>query len=159
MMRKVISAVIFWLTLFSGIIVWQWIDESDFRRLKQDGIRTTGRIAEISADDDQTVRYEFEAGAKLHATSGGVASIGKKAMEMNIGDVIPVYYLPDNPDISCVGSPEYGVSPLKMKILGAFSFASMVTLFSLLPFKAFSTSMFRTGSATNDGSSGSGRDS
>jgi len=132
MRKRVISAVAFWLLLFLGILVWRWSDESDLRQLKKAGIRTTGRIVELLPHHHQTVRYEFEAGGRLYVKLGGVASIGKVPKEMNIGDKVPVYYLPNDPTISWIGDPETGISPLRIKVLSAFLFATGVSLLSLL---------------------------
>ena len=135
MRRKVISAVVFWLSLFLAILVWQWSDESDLRQLNKVGIRTTGRIVELLPHQHQSVRYEFEAGGRRYVDLGGVSSIGKTPLEMSIGDMAPVYYLPNDPTVSWIGNPETGISPLRIKVLGAFGFATLVSLISLLPFK------------------------
>lgn len=139
MRRKVISSVVFWLSLFLAILVWRWIDESDLRRLSKVGIRTTGRIVELLPHQHQSVRYEFEAGGRRYVKLGGVSSIGKTPLNMSIGDIVPLYYRPDDPTVSWIGNPETSISPLRIKILGAFTFTAIVSLislfFSLLPSK------------------------
>jgi hypothetical protein len=135
MKREAISAIVFWLSLFLVVFLFQWISESDYRRLEKEGIRTTGRIVELLPHHRRgggSVRYEFEAGGRVRSNLGEVGAIGMKTLEMEIGEIVPVVYLPNNLAISCIGNPGTGLSTLRKKILIAFLFATVALLLSLL---------------------------
>ena len=135
MKSEVISWGVFWLSLFLVVFLFQWLSESDDRRLEKDGIRTTGRIVELLRHPrprGKTVRYEFEAGGRVRSNLGDVGGIGMEPLEMYIGEIVPVVYLPNNPAISRIGHPGNGLSPLRKKILIAFLFATGFLLISLL---------------------------
>jgi len=76
----------------------------DYYRLKNSGVSTQG-IAMTRKPHNQ-IEYSFRAGEVAH-TDVGVPGMGSPPVDkIALGQTVPVYFLPQNPDISCLGSPE-----------------------------------------------------
>ncbi len=124
--------IIFWLVIFLLIFFLQWESESGLRELKRQSSMTTGKVIAVQPEQHQTVLYEYEVGGKTFLQSGGVGLIGKTIAEMNVGDSVPVYYLPGNPNISRIGNPQSVSTDLKSKLLSSLCFSAFVTFVSSL---------------------------
>jgi len=84
----------------------------------------------------QNVRYTFDVNGRTYQGLDGVAALGKRPEEMTVGEQVIVYYLPDDPSMSCIGDPEYATTPLRSKLIGAFWVASVASLLSLISSKS-----------------------
>jgi hypothetical protein len=70
-----------------------------FYRLARDGVATSGTITAIEPQNHSTVRYAYSVDGKSYAGEGQLGFLHTLREAT-------VFYLPDRPYISCLGSPQ-----------------------------------------------------
>lgn len=108
----------------------------DLRRLTLAGIRTEGTVTGKEPHNHQQVRYAFAVGDLRIVGIGGAGRGELPSFEqIDVGRVIPVTYLPDEPTVSAPGDPAdlYGSwSALLFLVAPVFGLmAASFTLFRL----------------------------
>jgi hypothetical protein len=97
----------------------------NYYRLNKYGVATTG-VAREQKPHEQLV-YLFE--VKKHTYKGlGRNDVGPPSfLHLWIGDTVPVYYLPEAPEVNCLGDPKQLYSDeLSYVITGSLIFSSMI---------------------------------
>jgi hypothetical protein len=106
----------------------------DYYRLRSKGILTDGTaVARLPHDE---IKYSFRVNGAVYQGLG-VAGFGTVPFErMSIGDKLPIYYLPKDPKINCLGSPEKLLSnELPPVLLGVILFPTMITAVFVFRYK------------------------
>jgi hypothetical protein len=73
--------------------------------LVRNGLETTGTITDFEPNNHRTVDYSFDVKGKTYSGSqqGGVE--GEETSVSSISSRRAVFYLPDDPNVSCIGDP------------------------------------------------------
>jgi hypothetical protein len=94
----------------------------DYFRLKEHGVSTQG-IAE-SAQPHYQIGYFFTVNGHAYRGVGRTGAVSTSSIA--IGDTVPVYYLPDTPEVNCMGSPsELYSNDLPLVLLVTFVFPTI----------------------------------
>jgi hypothetical protein len=114
-----------WLGLALIVVTFTARDLFSYYRLRRNGILVEG-VAVARAPHDQ-VKYSFQAGGSEYQ-SVGMTGFGTPPSErISIGDRLPVYYLPKDPKVNCLGSPrEIFSNELPPVLLAVILFPSMI---------------------------------
>lgn len=113
------------LVIVVGRVVGSWCME-DYRLAKH-GIAVQG--VALAKKPHRQIQYSFEAGGREYKRTGipghGVPDI----YQISIGDAVTVYYLPGDPEISCLGNPEglYRAEILPV-LLATFIFPTIIVV-------------------------------
>lgn len=106
-----------WLVLSLVIMAFIGGHAFDYYRLRSRGLPTEGTAVAKAAHDGVT--YSFTVNGIAYQGAGtagfGTAPYGG----ISIGDKLPIYYLPKDPKINCLGSPEKLFSNELPPVLGA----------------------------------------
>lgn len=111
-MMSITKWVFVWGIIAVLVSFFFYVGNKNPRQLLETGYITTGAIIGIYPNQHQTVIYEFKVKQRKFTGQDGVGSIGKNIVDMKLGETVPIYYLPSNPKVSCIGSPEYDVMNL-----------------------------------------------
>ena len=88
-----------------GLFAYRHRDWGRYERLRRAGVFTTGRVTGKSDAKLRQVYYAFDTARKMF-TDIGTGGYGNPEFErLETGDPVLVYYLPDDPDVSCLGDP------------------------------------------------------
>jgi hypothetical protein len=102
-MERVFGYFLIWLALAGGLAVVIGKNAQQYYQLNKRGVLTVG-IA-VARLPHRQIRYSFSAGNRTYS---GVGRTGKGAPpfeRISIGEKLPVYYLADDPEVSCLGNP------------------------------------------------------
>lgn len=81
------------------------LDWPKYQRLKARGVWVEGWVTAKGLGEKDSVSYSFLVGSKLYSGEGR-AGYGNPAFpSLAVEDRVIVYYLPQNPDVSCLGVP------------------------------------------------------
>jgi hypothetical protein len=106
-----------WLGCAVAIMAFSTGDAFDYYRLRREGILTDGRAVARAAH--YQIIYSFNVNGIVYQGEG-MTGFGIPPFErISIGDKLPIYYLPKDPKINCVGSPEKLLSNELPPVLGA----------------------------------------
>ena len=77
-----------------------------YQRLQRDGVRVEGWVIGKSSAKERLVHYAFQGPVKI-VTAAGKAGYGNPEFDaLQEGDTLIVYFLPSDPNQSCLGIPE-----------------------------------------------------
>lgn len=78
-----------------------------FYKLSHRGVATQGTVSRLEPENHRTVYYEYEVGERSYSSADqGGAGAGIPDFErLTVGDAVQVYYLPEQPSVSCLGNP------------------------------------------------------
>jgi hypothetical protein len=72
----------------------------NFYRLSHDGVLTQGTVIGLEPENHNTVRYTYKVNGQTYARADqGFSGFA-------VDQTVPVYYLPQQPDVSSVGDPD-----------------------------------------------------
>ncbi|HEX3104623.1 MAG TPA: DUF3592 domain-containing protein [Terriglobales bacterium] len=75
-----------------------------YRRLSRDGITIEGTV--LGPKPHGQISYSYEINGKTYEGTGLPAQNSQRLYEIPAGEKVRVHYLPDAPEISCLGNPE-----------------------------------------------------
>jgi hypothetical protein len=104
-------------------------DLRELRRLGERGRTTTGRVRSIWRGRSSSVTVEFAVDARTHTVrSGRVGPPNPPIQQLGVGQLVEVWYLPDDPGVIALGDP-----PRLRRLAGrALSFVIGLLLVSLV---------------------------
>jgi hypothetical protein len=96
--------------IFAGIYLFffhagypEW---HNLERLAFAGVHTNGQVSAKEPGNHQSIRYEFSVGTNNYSGVGNADHGGLPGLDrIGVGEIIPVTYLPDQPEISVPGDP------------------------------------------------------
>jgi len=74
-------------------------------RLMRRGIETTGTITDFEPNNHRTVHYSIDVNGKSYSGSQQGGAEGEETSVSSISTRRAVFYLPDDPNVSCIGNP------------------------------------------------------
>jgi hypothetical protein len=89
----------------AGYVAYTHRDWVRYERLSRGGVMSQGWVTGKSDAKRGLVYYAFETPRKVFTDTGSGGFGNPDAAQLNEGDKVLVYYLPDNPDVSCLGDP------------------------------------------------------
>jgi len=112
-------------TLLLGSINWP-----KYYRLAQQGVLAEGSVTQKEPENHQIIRYSYFVSKNSYNGVGHDGFGNPSFEEIKVGDRVKVYYLPKNPEISCLDNPsqllENETIPI---ILAALVFPSLAIVF------------------------------
>lgn len=89
----------------AGVFAYSHRDWARAERLRRTGMLTTGRVTGKSDAKRRQIYYAFDTPRKMF-TDVGTGGYGNPDYDhLEEGDPVIVYYLPEDPDVSCLGDP------------------------------------------------------
>jgi hypothetical protein len=123
-----------WLALGLIVVTIMGRDLFSYYLLRSNGILVEG-IAVARAPHDQ-IKYSFQTGGSEYQSVGMIGFGTPPSERISIGDKVPVYYLPKDPKINCLGSPEKLFSnELPPVLLAATLFPSLIIAMVVFRYK------------------------
>ena len=113
-MRRLLTAVTFGLVFCVLLLILGSINWRRYYYLSRFGEVTSARITAKEPDNHRIVRYEFDVS---RTTFEGLQGVGPQIDSLNIGQSIPVYFYPGNPDLNCYCEPTAKLSMETVTIL------------------------------------------
>jgi hypothetical protein len=92
-------------TLLIAIASSAFFDVPKFYRLTRFGTPTNGEITDLEPLNHQSVVYRYVVANQSHVDRGHASDIGSKFDELSPGQQVAVFYDPQRPDVSCLGTP------------------------------------------------------
>ena len=102
-MARILGLVGLWVVLAAILAMIVGGHAIDYYRLSEHGIATVGTAVAKKPHDQ--IEYVFEMDHRTHKGIGRQSLSGPGNQETQIGDKLAVYYLPEAPDVSCLGHP------------------------------------------------------
>lgn len=81
-------------------------DWPKYRRLMDHGAGTDGRVTDKGLGGGREVHYAFMVGGRPYSGSGRAGYGNPEYEQLSVDDEVVVFYLPQNPDVSCLGDPK-----------------------------------------------------
>ena len=92
-----------WLAIYICFaILIAFLTGTEHYRLAKSGVNTKGTITATEPENHRTVRYSYVIGQTNYV---GGESVGGGFEQLKIGDPVEVFYVPDEPNISCICDP------------------------------------------------------
>lgn len=106
-MRK----ILFVLGAYFGLAILLWfgvgsLNVPHYRRLAAEGVQTEATITGTTCEQHSTVSYKFAAGDGQIYFGRGLSGSGKACKDIQVGDRMPVWYIPTNPTTSTLREPQ-----------------------------------------------------
>ncbi len=76
-----------------------------YRRLRENGVHADGWVTLKGLGAPDAVSFSFEAGGKTYGGTGKAGYGNRQFNELQPGDRVLVFYLPQDPSVNCLGDP------------------------------------------------------
>ena len=93
------------LTCAFALLSVTFLDWREYQHLAKTGIRTIGRVTSKEPENHNFVRYSFIVGPETFFGYGNAGGENKEFEQLSVGSPITIYYDPENPSFSFLGSP------------------------------------------------------
>ena len=117
--QPIVITVLIWLTLTIVFAAFGFkvLDWQKWNRLAKYGVETKGKILSKQPDNHRFVRYSYTVGQQTYFGLGSARSGNPEFDQLNVGDEIKVFYDPDDPAHSILGSAEAQASSITRGVL------------------------------------------
>jgi len=105
------------------------LDWQKWHNLTRYGVETKGRVTGKEPDNHNFIRYSYVVGQRTHFGLGSAGNGNPDFDQLNVGDVIRVFYYPDEPEESILGNPE---SQARSSTNGVLFLGILGPLFSMI---------------------------
>jgi len=105
--HRFVAVGITWLVLLAGTAIVGVLLFNPFpaSRLDKAGIRAEGHVTAIEPTNHQIVRYSYIVGGKEYMGVGHGGHGNPRFEDIRVGQSVLVFYDPENPQLSSMGSP------------------------------------------------------
>jgi hypothetical protein len=106
-MKKYLTIFIIWLVLacVSAMVPFFLLDTFKYYRLSTVGILTQGRVIAKEPDNHQFIRYSYRDSNQTYTGIGSAGYGNPSFKDINVGQLVRVFYDPEDPRKSCLGDP------------------------------------------------------
>jgi hypothetical protein len=106
--KAILITVLTWLvfTIIFAAIGLRVLDWQKWHRLAKSGVEAKGQVIGKEPKNHEFIRYSYAVGQQAYTGLGSAGRGNPEFEQLNIGDVIKVFYDPGNPKESILGDPQ-----------------------------------------------------
>ncbi len=98
------------LFIFGAAIFSFWLNNAarwpDYKKIAQHGKATTGWVTAKGLNKSRKINYSFAADGRIYSGVGRAGFGTPEFKDLNKGDEVLIFYLPEKPEISVLGDPK-----------------------------------------------------
>ena len=107
------------------------LDWQKWHELAKYGIETNGHVVRKEPDNHRFIQYSYTVDQQTYSGLGNAGEDSPEFDQLNVGDVVRVFYNPDNPKESILGNPESQARSIRNGILFLAIFGPLISMIGL----------------------------
>ena len=131
--RDLVIMFVSWLILLClfgalGVFMLNWFE---YRRLAKTAVEATGTVTAKEPENHRFVRYSFSVNGHSYSGLGNAGGVNPEFEQLEIGSSVKVFYDPNDPDESFLGSPTDQSNSVRTGVIFLAVVSSLFSVFGL----------------------------